>query len=618
MPENPYLPDKGQQLAMLLMSLGGGISQSAANGTGVLGGVGPGIAGYAGALGQAKAQQEAAALRRWQMGLQEREIRSKEEDRNAARNAAASWTPPGMSAPGGVPSVPGMTAPPQRPRMGPDGLTGDTLDRSANAISGIESGGRYDAVGPIANQKGNRAYGKYQVMDFNVGPWTQEVLGQAMTPQQFVASPQAQDAVYKAKFGQYVQKYGSPEAASRAWFGGEGGMNNPNAADVNGMTVQGYGQKFAQAYGDGATGGGPSLPPSPNRPTGSMIAQGGGEGTVVPAPPPAPPQVPRPQLPEADAARLKALVNSRTLTPQQGEQEAHRIVNEMWKSQQTQANQVWQQQNEQYRFDRSEAAKSEQWYTLGKDDVPMYPNLDPSKAYQRNRKTGEIKPIGAPMVNIDQKGETEFAKEVGKNDAKRLNTIQENTSTVLDTVAKIRAANDLLTQTYTGPGAEYANAWYRTLGSLGVETAKNKADAATAAQALIAELTPRMRVPGSGATSDFEMQTFGKSLVSLMNTPGGNEKIANYWERIAERQVAIQGLAERYATENKGLTGTKFAEEVKALGPLFSKDEIEEMKTAAKGVKPAADRPPLAAFGNSTQNMTPMPQRPPLSSFGGR
>lgn len=130
-------------------------------------------------------------------------------------------------------------------------------DRAAGAIAGIESGGKYDAVGPVANEKGNRAYGKYQIMDFNVGPWTQEVLGQAMTPQQFLTNPQAQDTVFKAKFDQYVKKYGSPEAASRAWFAGEGGMNNPNAKDVLGTSVADYGNKFAQAYGPGATGPGP-------------------------------------------------------------------------------------------------------------------------------------------------------------------------------------------------------------------------------------------------------------------------------------------------------------------------------------------------------------------------
>lgn len=144
------------------------------------------------------------------------------------------------------------------PRAAPTlGGTGN----AAGAIAGIESGGRYDAVGPIANERGNRAYGKYQVLDSNIPSWTQEALGRPMSPQEFLANPQAQEAVFQAKFGQYVQKYGNPEAASRAWFAGEGGMNNPGAADVNGMTVQGYGNKFAQAYGPGA--GGPQPPAAP-------------------------------------------------------------------------------------------------------------------------------------------------------------------------------------------------------------------------------------------------------------------------------------------------------------------------------------------------------------------
>jgi hypothetical protein len=141
-------------------------------------------------------------------------------------------------------------------------------DDAASRIAGIESGGRYDAVGPVANQQGHRAYGKFQVLEPNIGPWTQEVLGKAMTPQEFLQNPQAQDAVFKAKFGQYAQKYG-PEGASRAWFAGEGGMNNPNARDVNGMSVAQYGQKFS-----GGT------PPQ-------QIAQGGNP-QVAPGMPPAP------------------------------------------------------------------------------------------------------------------------------------------------------------------------------------------------------------------------------------------------------------------------------------------------------------------------------------------
>jgi len=134
--------------------------------------------------------------------------------------------------------------------------TGDMLSRTKQVIGGMESSNRYDAVGPDTGG-GKKALGKYQVMDFNVGPWTQEALGRALTPEQFLASPQAQEAVADFKLGQYIKQFGSPEAAARAWFAGAGGMNNAGAKDVLGTSVQGYGQKFAQAFGPGATGDAP-------------------------------------------------------------------------------------------------------------------------------------------------------------------------------------------------------------------------------------------------------------------------------------------------------------------------------------------------------------------------
>jgi hypothetical protein len=123
----------------------------------------------------------------------------------------------------------------------------EAYDRS---LSGIESGGRYDALGPIIPKSGDRAYGKRQVMGANVGPWTEQYYGQRLTPEEFLANPEAQDAVFKGKFGEYVQKYG-PEGAAKAWFAGEKGMHNPNAKDVLGTTVQGYGQKFMAGLGEG-------------------------------------------------------------------------------------------------------------------------------------------------------------------------------------------------------------------------------------------------------------------------------------------------------------------------------------------------------------------------------
>ena len=122
------------------------------------------------------------------------------------------------------------------------------LDPSyANAIAGIESGGKYGILGPVT-KSGDRAYGKYQVMGNNVGPWTEQYYGQKLSPQEFLSSPEAQDAVFQGVFGKYVEKYG-PEGAAKAWFAGEKGMNNPNAKDVLGTSVQGYGQKFMQGLG---------------------------------------------------------------------------------------------------------------------------------------------------------------------------------------------------------------------------------------------------------------------------------------------------------------------------------------------------------------------------------
>ncbi len=115
----------------------------------------------------------------------------------------------------------------------------------ADAIASVESGGKYHLIGPTTRD-GDRAHGKYQVMGKNVGPWTREALGREMTPQEFVANPEAQEAVFQHKFGGYVNKYG-PEGAARAWFAGEGGMNDPGRKDVLGTSVAGYAAKFSKA-----------------------------------------------------------------------------------------------------------------------------------------------------------------------------------------------------------------------------------------------------------------------------------------------------------------------------------------------------------------------------------
>lgn len=114
----------------------------------------------------------------------------------------------------------------------------------ANAIASIESrgSGDYAAMGPDTGK--GRAYGRYQVMGFNIGPWTKKYLGVEMTPEQFLADPAAQDAVFNGEFGSYVQKYGNPADAASIWFTGRPLDKGAKASDVNGMTGENYVAKF--------------------------------------------------------------------------------------------------------------------------------------------------------------------------------------------------------------------------------------------------------------------------------------------------------------------------------------------------------------------------------------
>jgi hypothetical protein len=124
---------------------------------------------------------------------------------------------------------------------------GLSLAAAAQAIKNIESsGGNYGALGKLT-KSGDRAYGAYQVMGANVPSWTEKYAGGRMTPTQFLTDKAAQDAVFQGEFGRLSAKYG-PVGAARAWFSGEGGMNNLSAQDINKMSVRGYAGIFQRDY----------------------------------------------------------------------------------------------------------------------------------------------------------------------------------------------------------------------------------------------------------------------------------------------------------------------------------------------------------------------------------
>ena len=136
---------------------------------------------------------------------------------------------------------------PQAP-LPPRGGAVPRMEAYKQGIAGIESGGRYGALGKVL-ANGDQALGKYQIMASNVPQWSKDALGQSISREQFLKSPELQDKIFEHRFGQYVQKYGE-EGAARAWYAGEKGMKNLGATDVHGrVSVAGYGKDFTNRIG---------------------------------------------------------------------------------------------------------------------------------------------------------------------------------------------------------------------------------------------------------------------------------------------------------------------------------------------------------------------------------
>jgi hypothetical protein len=174
------------------------------------------------------------------------------------------------------------------------------VERIRRGLSGVESGGRYNAVGRDVVRPGretDRAYGRYQVMGENVGPWTEAAFGQRMTPDEFLGSSKAQDAVVRNQIQQNLNRYGNADDVASVWFSGRPVAQAGQSRDANNVSVPEYLRRFRSFYnapaaeGDAAPTGraGLRVPvPSDNTGLGAVSKQDmsgdGGSGTDQAAP----------------------------------------------------------------------------------------------------------------------------------------------------------------------------------------------------------------------------------------------------------------------------------------------------------------------------------------------
>jgi len=128
------------------------------------------------------------------------------------------------------------------------------IQHALGALADVESraSGGYSAIGEEVTSgmyKGDRAYGKYQVMGANVPVWTKEHYGTALTPEEFLINKEAQETVAENEIMSSFDKYGNIEDAISVWFTGSTfkKAQDRKAADQN-IDVDEYLRRWRKSY----------------------------------------------------------------------------------------------------------------------------------------------------------------------------------------------------------------------------------------------------------------------------------------------------------------------------------------------------------------------------------
>lgn len=121
-----------------------------------------------------------------------------------------------------------------------------TAWKTIQALKVIESSGNYGAVGPAV--KGKHAYGAYQVMEQNIGPWSKEALGREVPLDEFRKNKAIQDRIAVYKINALLEQGHSPQDAASIWFSGRPLKNNGRKDLATGISVPSYVANFNKAF----------------------------------------------------------------------------------------------------------------------------------------------------------------------------------------------------------------------------------------------------------------------------------------------------------------------------------------------------------------------------------
>lgn len=474
-----------------------------------------------------------------------------------------------------------------------------------DAIAGIESAGSgdYNAIGPT-NAKLGRALGRYQIMESNIGPWSQEALGRAVTAEEFMKNPHIQDAIFDHRFGSYVNKYG-PEGAAQAWFAGPGGVGKTGRRDVLGTTVGDYGKRFMNAVGgapqaiEAQAPGSGYVDPMVSAPNYNPAASGapqisqqqfderfGGQpqgAQTAMAPPlpagrevgPAPgmnmpqPQM-QPQQPDQPPQNVPATFGGMDM------KQFAELISDPWVSDSTREMALMLLQHQMKQNDPAYRMQLERGQAeLDALRNPQPKSTDDIREYEFAKSQGfggtfadwqmENRRAGATNVTTNVGEGDKFYENLDRKNAETFSAMSDSGIQARSKLGQIDRLEGLMANAPQGA----MGAMKQAAGEWGIPT--DGLSDIQAASALLEKMVPEQRAPGSGPMSDADIKMFRASLPRILNQPGGNQLIFDTMRGIAQYEMQMGEIADQVAD--------------RAITPADGRRLIRELKNPLDGFK---------------------------------
>ena len=168
------------------------------------------------------------------------------------------------------------------------------------------------------------------------------------------------------------------------------------------------------------------------------------------------------------------------------------------------------------------------------------------------------KKAGATQINLDQKRDTIFAQEAAKAGFATKKEVDKQIEQDKQLLSRVQMSKRLLQDGIKTGKVEEILMPLREL-AIGFGIADKETISKFGQQELFQSLTnylvPRMRVEGSGSTSDMEIDLFRSAVPNMGRTAEGNLVIAAGIENLVAYNIKRQRLMDAYLKENKNLLG---------------------------------------------------------------